>query len=128
MPDKTHVSGYPGPWYVEGEDEGDAESYEIFHSPKYRAAVLCDDAVIADIRLSDYTSERTPAEADGIARLIAAAPALFAVCAELFDCVTWVGPAPWTPMRGISDELLQRLRDAVLAARPPSPNTQESGQ
>lgn len=101
MHDKTHAPGLPGPWHSEGEDEGE-ESYEIFHSPMYRAAIMCGHAVIADVRLSDYTEYRTPAEADAIVRLMVAAPDLLLACELVRD---WIehdniacGPVVWAEL------------------------------
>jgi len=78
--DENVTTFTPGPWDFEEEnDEG--EPYKIAVSPSYQACVgAANDSVVADIRLADFGDSRTREEARANARLIAAAPDLYAAC------------------------------------------------
>lgn len=118
--EKAMAEPSSGTWTIDGELDGSA--YSLHTSPLYQAAVYADNAVIADVRLSDYTDKRTPEEARANARLIAAAPDLLAACEAAAQSLAADEEIliDWDP-NGFDAQLLAQLRAAIAKARPDQP-------
>jgi hypothetical protein len=106
-----------GTWTVEGELDG--SSYSLHTSPRYQAAIYADNAVIADIRLSDFVDTRSQEEAQANALLFAASKellsALQGILAEPYGCSLCDSGKPRNPGKGHQPDCSYEVARAAIA-------------
>src|SRR5687767_11509124 len=102
----------PGPWTVEEFNADDLQSPARFNGPVVvYADADCDIHPVADCSCNHTCRESDEAQAN--ARLIAAAPDLLEACKKTLGYLTTRGAVPD----------LERLRQAIAKAEPPSQGT-----